>query len=157
MPTAVDCSVHQGRFLAAFAACCSFTQAARWAKISRQAHYNWLREDPTYRERFELARVKAVQSLEDEAIRRGREGVRKAVRYKGKVVGYETEYSDTCLLATLKANAPEKYRERTDTTVSAPGGGPVEQRIIVEYVDSPAKAPATPSAPGGDPPATETV
>lgn len=128
-PTIIDSSRHQARFLAAFGACASILQAARWAKINRQCHYNWLKEDPTYRARFEDATRRAARSLEDEAVRRAYEGLRKAVRYKGKVVGYETEYSDSLLLAILKANAPDKFVERNATTISAPDGGPVALRL----------------------------
>jgi len=42
------------------------------------------------------------------------EGLRKPVWYKGKIVGYETEYSDTLLLAVLKANNPDKFRDRIE-------------------------------------------
>ena len=42
------------------------------------------------------------------------EGLRKPVWYKGKIVGYETEYSDTLLLAMLKANNPDKFRDRIE-------------------------------------------
>lgn len=105
--------------MAAFSACASIVQAARWAKLSRNAHYNWLKEDPTYPQRFKEAVVAASRALEDEAVRRAREGLRRAVRYKGKVVGYETEYSDTLLLALLKANAPEKFVERSQSQIAA--------------------------------------
>jgi hypothetical protein len=44
------------------------------------------------------------------------EGLRKPVWYKGKIVGYETEYSDTLLLAVLKANNPDKFRDRLEQT-----------------------------------------
>ena len=109
----IDASVHQKRFLAAFSACASVLQASRWAKISRQAHYNWLKEDPTYRERFDAATQQAAQALEDEATRRAYEGLRRAVRYKGKIVGYETEYSDQLLIERLRAANPAKYRPPT--------------------------------------------
>ena len=36
--------------------------------------------------------------LEDEAVRRAVEGCKKAIFYQGKVVGYETEYSDQLML-----------------------------------------------------------
>lgn len=71
-----------------------------------------MRDDPTYPDRFHQAEEKAARTLEDEAVRRAHEGLRKAVRYKGRIVGYETEYSDTILLALLKGNNPEKFRDR---------------------------------------------
>jgi hypothetical protein len=109
-PTIIDSSVHQKRFLACFAGCASVLKAARWAKVSRNAHYVWLKEDPTYPQRFREATEAASRTLEDEAVRRAHEGLRKAVRYKGKVVGYETEYSDGLLAKLLDATNPEKFR-----------------------------------------------
>lgn len=72
--------------------------------------------------------------LEDEAVRRGHEGVRKAIRYKGKIVGYETEFSDTLLMFQIKAGNPEKYRERTDNRLSGAGGFPLAG--ISKWMDS---------------------
>lgn len=88
-------------------------RAARWAKLNRASHYNWMREDESYKERFREAEVTAARTLEDEAVRRAHEGLRKAVRYKGRIVGYETEYSDTLLLALLKGNNPDKFKDRS--------------------------------------------
>ena len=112
-PTIINSSQQQSRFLAAYSASASVLQASRWAKINRSCHYNWLKEDPTYRQRFEDATRQAAQTLEDEATRRAHEGLRKAVRYKGKIVGYETEYSDSLLIERLRAVSPEKYRPPT--------------------------------------------
>lgn len=133
----INTSQQQARFLAAFGASASIVQASRWAKLNRGSHYNWMKEDPTYPARFEDAKNKAARTLEDEAVRRAHQGLRKAIYYKGKVVGHETEYSDTLMLALLKANAPEKFIDRTATTLSAPGGGPVNLNIKVEHIEKP--------------------
>ena len=117
-------------------------KAARCAKISRNAHYIWLKEDPTYPQRFKEATEAASRTLEDEAVRRAHEGLRKAVRYKGKVVGYETEYSDSLLTELLRATNPQKFRppQRIEHGgISDDSGVPV--KIIVEYENVPAKAP----------------
>lgn len=127
MSRAIDCSQHQRRFLAAFAASGSIIQAARWSKLNRAAHYNWLKEDPTYRPRFDAAQLEAARTLEDEAVRRAHQGLKKAVYYKGRIVGYESEYSDTLMLALLKANAPDKFRDR----VSMDHKGDVDVNLTV--------------------------
>ena len=119
--TAIDTSRHQKRFLECFAACRSVLRAARAAKLNRQSHYWWLKEDPTYRARFEAACERVAQMLEDEAVRRAHDGVRRAVRYKGKVVGYEMEYSDRLLELLLKAHNPEKYTERSKVNLNVTG------------------------------------
>ncbi|HTR37147.1 MAG TPA: hypothetical protein VMH80_14680 [Bryobacteraceae bacterium] len=111
-----DKNLHQRQFLEAFAVCCSVQKAARWAGVHRQTHYDWLDEDPTYPARFEEARRRAGQTLEDEAVRRAVEGVRRPVLYRGKQVyiqgepQYEVEYSDQLLIRLLEAMNPEKYR-----------------------------------------------
>ncbi len=115
----------QRRFLAAFSASASITKAARWAKIHRHNHYLWMDDNPEYVKAFQQAEVRAARALEDEAVRRAHDGLRKAVRYKGRIVGFETEYSDSLLLALLKAFAPEKYRERSDHRLSDPNGKPL--------------------------------
>jgi hypothetical protein len=130
MPTVVDCSVHQSRFLAAFAESASVAKAARWARISRTAHYNWMALDPTYPPRFAEAQRRAVRSLEDEAVRRGREGVRRAVYHKGKIVGYETEYSDSLLLAVLRANDPGKFQPAITNADGTPAGTTIQLVLL---------------------------
>jgi hypothetical protein len=114
----------QRRFLAAFSACASITKASRWAKICRHNHYLWM-DQPEYVKAFAEAELRAVRTLEDEAVRRAHDGITKTIRYKGRIVGYEKEYSDSLLLALLKAGAPEKYRERSDHRVSDPDGKPL--------------------------------
>ena len=98
----LDVSIQQRRFLACFAACASVTRAARWTHINRTCHYARLREDPTYEARFKEAERVAARTLEDEAVRRAHEGLHRAVRYKGKVVGYESEYTTLPLKRTAR-------------------------------------------------------
>jgi hypothetical protein len=100
----------QRRFLLCFEACDSVTVAARWAKIHRQNHYDWMDADPVYAEAFALAEPRAQRTLEDEAVRRAHQGIRRAVRYKGRIVGYETEYSDALMNTLLKATP--KFRDK---------------------------------------------
>jgi hypothetical protein len=112
----------QSRFLAAFAACGSIERASRSAQVHRQTHYFWMREDLTYPRRFKEAEVQAARALEDEAVRRAREGIRKPVLHRGKQVYvqgeplFTTEYSDSLLMFLLKASNPERFRERLEQT-----------------------------------------
>jgi hypothetical protein len=79
-----------------------------------------MREDQTYPRRFKEAEVQAARSLEDEAVRRARAGIRRPVLHKGKQVYvqgeplFTTEYSDSLLMFLLKANNPEKFRDRLE-------------------------------------------
>jgi transposase len=117
-----DKDLHQKRFLEAFEVSCSIQKAARWANIHRQTHYDWLRKDATYPARFAEARERATQTLEDEAVRRAVEGVRRPVLYRGKQVYiqgkplFDIEYSDQLLIRLLEAFNPEKYGRRVEQT-----------------------------------------
>jgi hypothetical protein len=74
-----------------------------------------MRKDATYPARFAEARERATQTLEDEAVRRAVEGVRRPVLYRGKQVYiqgkplFDIEYSDQLLIRLLEAFYPEKY------------------------------------------------
>lgn len=113
------------RFLLCFEACASLTQAARWAKISRQNHYKWLEESEEYRLAFEIAEVRANRTLEDEAVRRAHQGVKKAVRYKGKVVAFDTEYSDSLMQFLLKAGNRKKFGDKWQGELTGEDGKPL--------------------------------
>jgi len=115
----------QIRFLRCFEACASVTQSARWAKIVRRTHYDWLDQSQLYRDAFARAEKIAGRTLEDEAVRRAHEGLRKAVRYKGKIVGWESEYSDSLMLALLKGFLPDKYREKWSGELTGKDGKPL--------------------------------
>ena len=61
--------------------------------------------------------------LEDEAVRRAVDGVRKPIFYKGKPIRicgeivYETEYSDALLIQLLKAYHAEKFGDKPQVQV----------------------------------------
>ena len=59
-----------------------------------------------------------VSVLEDEAQRRAM-GYEEDVYYKGEKVGTVTKYSDKLMEVLLKANAPEKYRERVESKITS--------------------------------------
>ena len=123
-------TTNQRRFLACFAASGSVLKAARWSKIHRQSHYVWMAQ-PDYQRAFEATQLHAARMLEDEAVRRAHDGVKKPIRYKGRIIAFDTEYSDTLLIQLLKANNPEKFRERTDTRITGPDG----KSVMGEFED----------------------
>jgi len=107
---------HKRAFLAAYAHTGRITQAAKSAKVNWRNHYNWIKHDPLYAEAFAEAQQMAGDWLEDEAIRRAKEGVVKPVFWQGQHVDNVVEYSDTLLIFVLKGAKPEKYRERFEHT-----------------------------------------
>ena len=113
----------QARFLAAYATGFPTAKsAAKKAKIARSSHIRWLVNDPKYAERFDQLRQERVEEFEAEAARRAVEGVSRIVLHAGVPVRLTknsqplrvTEYSDTLLMFILKAERPEKYRDRRE-------------------------------------------
>ena len=120
-------------FLAAYRATCSIVRASEAAGISRFAHYRMFERSAEYRAAFEAATIMGADALEDEAIRRAREGVVRQVLYHGMPAmelvdpnkpelglkaREEREYSDPLLLALLKAKKPREYRDRLEHDVA---------------------------------------
>ncbi len=60
--------------------------------------------------------------LEDEAVRRAKDGVEEPVYQGGKLVGHVQKYSDTLLIFLLKGAKPEKFRERSQHEFSGEDG-----------------------------------
>lgn len=122
----------QEAFLAAYGQCAVITIAAKHAKISRRTHYDWMKNDPEYAERFRHAHEEAIDLLEAEALRRATRGVERPIMFGGKQVqlqdpkhpddeskqipGVMKEYSDVLLIFLLKGARPEKYRDRFEVT-----------------------------------------
>ena len=115
--------LHKAGFLTAYAQTGGIQSAAEVVGIDRRRHYNWLREDPHYAERFADAQQQFIELMEAEADRRGVLGVDEPVFQGGNQVGVKRRYSDTLLVFRLNALAADKYRYRShvtqDTTVKA--------------------------------------
>lgn len=95
--------------------------------------YNSIRNrrlaDPEFAKAEEEALEEAADYLEEEARRRAMDGTART-----KIIGtgenaekiVETVYSDTLMLALLKANKPDKFAERQKSELSGPGGKPID-------------------------------
>lgn|SRR5215469_1096363 len=111
-------------FLAAYGATANLRAAARAVGISQKLHFEWLRHDEVYRAAWENVQEEAGQQLEDEAVRRAKDGVKRPIMYKGRPVKqgrrilYVTEYSDQLLALLLKRFRPHLYREHVTTEVT---------------------------------------
>lgn len=105
----------QNKFLNYYIEVGTISKAAKKAGLSRQAHYNWLKDDTNgkYRQAFEQAEKMAADLLEEEAFRRAVEGDLQVVYYKGQEVGRRRVYSDQLLSLLLKGKKPQ-YRENTE-------------------------------------------
>lgn len=89
------------------------SSAAEAIGFSRSYMYQLRDADETFRKEWDEAVEQGKDYLEDEARRRAVEGTHKPVFYQGNVCGEIVEYSDTLLLAMLRAKKPE-YREKLD-------------------------------------------
>lgn len=89
--------------------------ACEAAGIGRTTAYQARNADPEFAAAWDEAYDAGTEVLEAEAYRRGVTGYPgRPVTFRGEVVAEITEYSDTLMLALLKARRPEKYRERQE-------------------------------------------
>ena len=97
-----------------------FTSSAalKVAGASMADLYRWREHDTEFGISERQVREQIADNLEAEAIRRAWKGVRKPVYQGGLVAGHVQEYSDALLMFVLKGLRPEKYRDRTDVTVT---------------------------------------
>ncbi len=106
------------KFLQALATGLSVTSAAAKAGRHRNSFYKLAKRDPEFAQAREEAIEAGTEVLEDEALRRARDGTDKPIYQGGKKVGSVREYSDTLLIFLLKARNPAKYRERVNANVT---------------------------------------
>jgi hypothetical protein len=115
------------------------SDACKAAGVARRTAYEWRAADTVFAAAWDEALDQAVDTMEREAHRRAVEGVEEPVigrveRDRDGILTdedgnplYIRKYSDSLLTTMLKANRPEKYRERTDVHHSG--------AIAVEFVN----------------------
>lgn len=86
--------------------------------IPRDTFYTALRQHPQAKEAYQMARDEANWRIEQEIARRGIQGVRQPVFYKGDIVGHIEQYSDKMLELLAKANLPERYSAKNTIDVN---------------------------------------
>jgi len=108
---------NQWRFLEIYRHCGIVQEALRRAQLNHSAHDYWMRNDPTYPDRFEEADRACTRMLEDRAFQVARDGVAKLVLHEGKPVIvdgkklYEVKYEIPMLMKLLAGRDREKYGE----------------------------------------------
>ena len=118
----------QGPFLRRIAQGDGITEAAEALGICRSTHNKWLKEDPTYKARYDEAIDEKVDRLEAIADHRATVGrLRKRFHKDEPIIDpatgeqyVEYEPSDNLLMFRLKALRPEVYRESV-TMIQATG------------------------------------
>ena len=112
-------------FIEALSNCGNITEACRVAKVSRDWAYDKRKADPEFAAQWEAALEVAIDSLEGEAWRRGRDGYEEYITSKdGLVLGadgrpvMQRRYSDALMVRLLQAHRPEKFTDRAKLDVS---------------------------------------
>ena len=107
------------------------TQAVETIGIDRSTPYDRKEAHPEFARRWKYAKLEAADRLEAEARRRAVEGVEEPVYGRvGKdqdgLIGTVRKYSDTLLIQLLRANKPEKFKDRVANELTGKNGGPVQ-------------------------------
>lgn len=97
----------------------SWQAACREIDVSRVTMYRHYRENEAFHALCDEAIEAGKDSMEDEAVRRGQYGVRRAIYHMGEVVGHQQEYSDRLLERALAARRPETWgRQSVDVNAT---------------------------------------
>jgi len=109
--------------------------AASNVGISRQTHYNWIKDDPEYSEQVENINEAAIDFVESK-LREKINGVTvQTYNSKGEPVIYEQPPSDTAIIFYLKTKAKKRgYVERQEFTPVDPDGNSVQPIININVI-----------------------
>jgi hypothetical protein len=122
-----------GVFLKALARVGTVTKACRYAKVNPTTAFRMRQADPRFDQAWIEAERRFTDRAERELFRRAIDGVEEPIYQGGKLVGTKLVYSDSLLLAVVKARKPDLYRDRS--TVEHALAGPVvdaqRQRAIL--------------------------
>jgi len=95
--------------------------AATIASVNRSTVYRWRDEDPDFKDRWDEAVECGTDLLEDEALRRAKDGFDEPVFYQGEVVGHVRKYSDQLMIHRLNGVRKEKYATRQEQHITGSG------------------------------------
>jgi hypothetical protein len=103
----------------------TYGAAAAAIGAHRRTIIKWPDRDEEFAQRWHNVVEEGADRLEQEAIRRARDGVERPVFFQGRIVGYTREYSDLLLIKLLQAKRPGVYRTRGASVGPAEGSGDV--------------------------------
>lgn len=116
------------RFIQEYGATLSIPRACKNLGLHPEQVYRERRADSDFDKAIKKQKSYNIDTLKSEAVRRGYEGVDRAVYHKGVVVGYEKEYSDRMLVRLIEANDPN-WRMRGNQPLNV-SGDKVQVNII---------------------------
>jgi hypothetical protein len=128
-------------FLAALAKTGNLSRSCSVAKVAPSTMYALRDKSEEFNTSIDKALIQAADVLEDEAMRRARDGLVRYKFYKGEPIidprtgepYYELEYSDTLLIFLLKGCNPVKYRENMQHEHRH--GGLTSDEILISQVN----------------------
>lgn len=85
--------------------------SAERCRVSRSSAYKHREADEEFARAWKDAEQAGTEVLEEEAMRRAKDGVLEPVYQAGQKVGTIRKYSDTLLIFLLKGRKPETYRD----------------------------------------------
>lgn len=106
----------EAEFLQALATGLTVSGACLKVNVPRATAYDWRKRDGAFAAAWDEAIEAGGDALEDEVLRRGKDGVDKGIYYQGARVDTVREYSDNLLMFHLKSRRPEKYRDNVNLT-----------------------------------------
>jgi hypothetical protein len=113
----------QRAFLAAFSRLGVLISAEEASGVKRETHWRWMKEDPTYPERYEAAREAFGDTLEEAARKRAVEGYEQFIPNPKTGVAIDERtgepikqrvYSDRLMEVMLKAKRRSEYGEKVE-------------------------------------------
>jgi hypothetical protein len=112
-------------FLAELALDGNVTRAAKAVGVDRSNAYQRRLRNPEFAKRWDDALEAFADAVEAEAYRRAVTGTTKGIWWQGARVGEEQQWSDSLLLALLKAKRPQQYGDTSKIQLTGSDGGPV--------------------------------
>jgi len=120
-PSCTSCTTKKAAaFLDHLAETGNVTSAALAANVPRRTIYFRRRIDPAFAAAWEEALEIGLDALEDEAVRRAREGYWEPVFGGGFECGRKRVYSDLLLIFLLKSGRPHRYGGAVPEALPAP-------------------------------------
>ena len=106
-------------FLEALTRTCNVSASCEMAGLARETAYYWKSRDPDFGAAWGEAMERGLDALEDEVMRRAKDGVAEPVYYQGRVVGETSRYSDVLAMFILKSKRRDVWGEKQQLDVSA--------------------------------------
>jgi len=106
-------------FLFAYSTMGNMTKAATVAGVTYQRIANRRKTDPVFADAFAEAKELAIDMLEDEARRRGHDGIDKKIFHQGLCVDIVKEYSDGLLKFLLQSLRRDVFGVKQEITLPA--------------------------------------